>query len=45
MLLATYENPEVNPYPQAVKIMLFAYPKVNIDELGKILAYLEEVAK
>jgi hypothetical protein len=45
MLLATYENTGVNPYPAAVKSAMIAFLKLNIEELGKILSDLEEATK
>lgn len=41
MLLATYENPGVNPYPKFVKEAMIQFLETNIDELRKILADVE----
>ena len=46
MLLATYENPGVNPYPKFVKEAMIQFLETNIDELKRILADVEScVAK
>lgn len=45
MLLITYENPAVQPYPKIVKEAMIGYLKTNIQELGLILKDLEESNK
>ena len=46
MLLDTYKNPSVNPYPKFVKEAMIDFLEVNIDELKSILADVEQcVAK
>ena len=42
MLLDTYKNPSVNPYPKFVKEAMIDFLEVNIDELKKILADVEQ---
>lgn len=46
MLLDTYKNPSVNPYPKFVKEAMIDFLEVNIAELKRILADVEQcVAK
>ena len=46
MLLDTYKNPSVNPYPKFVKEAMIDFLEVNIAELKRILADVEKcVAK
>ena len=46
MLLDSYKNPSVNPYPKFVKEAMIDFLEVNIAELKKILADVEQcVAK
>ena len=46
MLLATYENTGVNPYPKFVKEAMIQFLETNIDELKRILNDVEScVAK
>ena len=42
MLLDTYKNPSVNPYPKFVKEAMIDFLEVNIDELKHILADVEK---
>lgn len=42
MLLATYENPSVNPYAEIVKATMIQMLEINIDELKRILQDLEQ---
>lgn len=42
MLLATYENPSVNPYPKFVKEAMIQFLETNIDELKRILQDLDQ---
>lgn len=41
MLLETYKNPGVNPYPKFVKETMIQMLEVNIDELKLILEDVE----
>lgn len=43
MLLDTYENPLVNPYPAVVKLAMISVLQTNIAELERILADLQQV--
>ena len=46
MLLDSYKNPSVNPYPKFVKEAMIDFLEVNINELKRILADVEKcVAK
>ena len=46
MLLDSYKNPSVNPYPKFVKEAMIDFLEVNIAELKRILADVEQcVAK
>lgn len=46
MLLDSYKNPSVNPYPKFVKEAMIDFLEVNIAELKRILADVEKcVAK
>ena len=46
MLLDSYKNPSVNPYPKFVKEAMIDFLEVNIAELNRILADVEKcVAK
>ena len=42
MLLDTYKNPSVNPYPKFVKEAMIDFLEVNIDELKRILKDVEQ---
>ena len=42
MLLETYKNPGVNPYPKFVKEAMIDFLEVNIAELNRILADVEK---
>lgn len=42
MLLDTYKNPSVNPYPKFVKEAMIDFLEVNIAELKRILADVEK---
>ena len=42
MLLDTYKNPSVNPYPKFVKEAMIDFLEVNIAELKRILADVEQ---
>lgn len=42
MLLATYENPEVKAYPKAVRETMATMLEINIAELKRILADVEQ---
>jgi hypothetical protein len=41
MLLETYKNSSVNPYPKFVKEAMIQFLEVNLDELKRILQDLE----
>jgi hypothetical protein len=43
MLLTTYNNPQVQPYPKVVKDAMKDYLEINIGELKRILADLEQI--
>ena len=45
MLLDTYKNPSVNPYPKGVKETMIQMLEVNIAELKGILQDVEHCAK
>lgn len=45
MLLETYKNPGMNPYPKFVKETMIQLLEVNIDELKRILKDLEACSK
>ena len=42
MLLATYENPSINPYPPMVKATMVHMLETNITELKRILQDVEQ---
>jgi hypothetical protein len=42
MLLDSYKNPSVNPYPKFVKEAMIDFLEVNINELKRILADVEK---
>ena len=42
MLLDSYKNPSVNPYPKFVKEAMIDFLEVNIDELKRILQDVEQ---
>ena len=45
MLLITYQNPSVNPYPKGVKETMIQMLEVNIAELKRMLQDVEHCAK
>jgi hypothetical protein len=42
MLLITYQNPSVNPYPKGVKETMIQMLEINIAELNRILQDVEQ---
>jgi hypothetical protein len=45
MLLDTYQNPSVNPYPKFVKETMIQMVEINIAELKRILQDVEQCVK
>lgn len=43
ILLATYENPDMNAYPNGVRNVMIQSLSTQIDELKDILSALEEI--
>lgn len=45
MLLITYQDPSINPYPKGVKETMIQMLEVNITELKRLLQDVEQCAK